>query len=134
MSGVEIKLVGGFKMEAKSPIASKTIMIDAPKQMGGEGTDMSPTDLLAASLGSCMITLMQMKAKSLKIDIQGARAEVDKTMVLSPVMKVTAFHIHLHLPAVEEQHRAPLEAAALHCPVHTALDPKIKQDIHFHWA
>ena len=49
--------------EAKHSISGSVIHTDAPKDHDGEGKDFAPTDLLASSLGTCVITIMGIEAK-----------------------------------------------------------------------
>ncbi len=135
MSAIEVEVKEGLKIEAKAPTASNAVVTDAPKEMGGGGLDMSPTDLFAVSLINCMLTMMGLAAKKVGADITGAKGEVTKTMVMQPVMRISAFKIHISVPTtVDEGTRAKLEEAATHCPVHQTLSPECKQDITFSWG
>ena len=49
--------------EAKHSLSGSVIHTDAHKDHDGEGTDFAPTDLLASSLGTCLITIMAIEAK-----------------------------------------------------------------------
>ncbi len=52
-----------MQTEAKHCLSGSVIHTDAPKDHDGEGKDFSPTDLLASSLGTCVITIMGIEAK-----------------------------------------------------------------------
>ena len=135
MSAIEITLIEGAQLEAKAPLATNSIHTDVSKGMGGSGADMSCTDLLAVSLGGCMLTMMGLLARKLKLDIRGAKAEVTKKMVLQPEFKFTGFHIIITVPqAFEPEVQAQFEDAARHCPVHTAIRRDIEQDVKFQWG
>ncbi|TMI86944.1 MAG: OsmC family protein, partial [Bacteroidetes bacterium] len=53
---------------------------DAPVDNNGKGERFSPTDLLATSLGTCMITVMGIRARKLGFDLNGIKIEVEKIM------------------------------------------------------
>ena len=49
--------------EAKSCFSGSVIHTDASKDDDGDGKDFAPTDLLASSLGTCVIMIMGIEAK-----------------------------------------------------------------------
>lgn len=51
---------------------------DAPTDNNGKGERFSPTDLLATSLATCMVTVMGIKAHSLGVDLDGIEVAVEK--------------------------------------------------------
>src|SRR3954467_3249047 len=48
---------------------------DAPVDNHGKGERFSPTDLLATSLGTCMVTVMGIKARSMGFDLNDMKIE-----------------------------------------------------------
>jgi putative redox protein len=111
------------------------IATTAPKDNGGNGDKFSPTDLFAASLASCMLTVMGLAAKKHQINIEGASAEIEKTMVVSPIRRIGKLSVILSLPAnIPVDKREVLEAAAYNCPVHHSLHPEIEVSIKFVYA
>jgi putative redox protein len=112
------------------PTGSK-IIVDAPKDNNGEGTTFSPTDLTAASLGACMMTLIAIVAERDGIDVIGMRFEVEKHMASSP-RKIASLPIKIYLPkSIALDKRTKIENAALTCPVHKSLHPDIKIEVSF---
>jgi putative redox protein len=107
---------------------------DAPKDNEGRGERFSPTDLLATSLGSCMLTTMGILARRRGWPLAGARARVEKHMVTSPERRVGRLVVELHLPRVPDDARPLLERAANACPVKRSLHPDIHLDLTFHWG
>ncbi len=98
------------------------IVTDAPKDNHGLGRSFSPTDLLGASLGSCILTIMGIYAQRQGIDL--------KDMAVDPVRRVGRLTVKLTLPAtVPEEHRAPIERAGRTCPVSQSLHPNVVQDV-----
>ncbi|HMR92830.1 MAG TPA: OsmC family protein, partial [Chitinophagaceae bacterium] len=57
---------------------------DAPVDNNGKGERFSPTDLLATSLASCMLTVMGIKARSMGFDLDNIKVEVLKQMKPDP--------------------------------------------------
>ncbi len=108
---------------------------DAPKDNQGKGESFSPTDLVGAALGSCLLTVMGIAARTNGTVIDGATAKVRKTMAAAPVRRIIRFDVAIvipHDPPLAE--RARLEAAALGCPVKQSLHPDIALAIAFQWA
>lgn len=111
------------------------ITTDAPKDNQGLGRSFSPTDLLAASFGSCVLTLMGIAAKKLGVDIQGTTATVVKQMQTAPFRRIGRIDIEIFSP-----HHFPLEVidklvqAAEKCPVRYSLHPDIEVKYTYHWG
>ncbi len=109
------------------------IETDAPKDNNGRGERFSPTDLMGAALGSCILTVMAIMAERDNIDLRGARASVEKEMYTNP-RRISKLVVNLHMPAgVSRDYRKKLELAANTCPVHRSLHPEIESPIIFHY-
>ena len=59
---ISTEYLGNLRTRAKHLQSGQEIITDAPTDNNGKGEAFSPTDLLAASLGSCMITIMEITA------------------------------------------------------------------------
>ena len=132
MAKIKIVTHDGMQMEATAPSATESLTLETPKELGGSGAHMSPTDGMAVSLAACMVVMMRMKAKQLGIDLGDPEVEVSKSMQMAPVLKFTGFTIHFRISCNPEQ-KEQLEEAAKHCPIHTALKPEIKVNTTFEW-
>ncbi|MFZ7276789.1 OsmC family protein [Avibacterium endocarditidis] len=109
------------------------ISTDAPVDNNGKGEAFSPTDLLAASLAACAMTIMGIRARDLGVDLQGTRIEVQKEMALNP-RRVARVVLDFYLSKdLDERTRATLEAAAHTCPVAKSLSADLVQEFHFHY-
>ena len=107
---------------------------DAPKDNEGRGERFSPTDLLATSLGSCMLTTMGILARRRGWPLEGARVRVEKHMVTAPERRVGRLVVAFDLPALPEDVRPLLERAAYACPVKKSLHPDVAVDVSFSWG
>jgi uncharacterized OsmC-like protein len=106
---------------------------DAPKDNMGKGESFSPTDLLAASLGSCMMTLMGIYAARHAINLKGTTVEVQKEMATEP-RRVGKLTVIIQMPGkIDKTQRAALEKAALTCPVHKSLHPDTQIPVSFQY-
>ena len=134
MNTSEIIYKGELRTTAIHLKSGQQIITDAPVDNNGKGEAFSPTDLLATSLGSCMITVMGIVAKRHDINMDGTKAEILKVMAENP-RRVAEIHIDMHFPKNDysEKDRALLEHTALACPVAKSLHPDIKQKIRFHF-
>ena len=102
---------------------------DAPTDNHGKGERFSPTDTLATSLASCMVTTMGIKARSMGFDLDGLRVDVLKIMKSEP-RRVggieLAFHIPDSLKEVDEKTKTILKNTANTCPVQYSIHPDIE--------
>jgi putative redox protein len=111
------------------------IVTDAPPDNQGRGEAFSPTDLLAASLGSCIMTVMGIYARRKEIDLCGSSIRVTKEMVHDPLRRVGRLLVVIDLPGhIEPAQRTALENAAHTCPVERSLHPDIKLDVQFRYG
>ncbi len=112
--------------------SGEKILTDAPVDNMGKGAAFSPTDLVAAALGSCMLTVMGIVAQRHQINLQGARVDLEKEMVTATVRRIGEIRVTLYMPkAIDPVKREMLERAAEHCPVHKSLHPDIKLPVKF---
>jgi len=134
MTKVKILYQGNLHTECTHP-SGAVIETDAPKDNQGKGEAFSPTDLLAASLGSCVLTLMGIAGRKLGLDLKGTAAEVEKEMVSAPRRRVGKLAVRVRSSlSPDSQARERLERAAIECPVHYSLHPEIKIEFDFIWG
>ena len=123
---------GNLRTRAVHLGSGSTIVTDAPTDNNGKGEAFSPTDLVATSLASCMLTIMGIIAERDGIDLKEAYAEVVKVMSKNPrrISKI-GIKIHLNGRSIKSIERGKLERAAKHCPVGGSLHPEIDQEVLF---
>ena len=126
---------GALRTDAEHLQSGSHIETDAPTDNEGKGERFSPTDLLATSLGNCMLTIMGIKARDMGIDLQNTRVDITKIMKAEP-RRVGGIDVHFHFPesfAADEKQRVILERAALTCPVAKSIHPDIEMNVNFGW-
>ncbi|MFN4975568.1 MAG: OsmC family protein [Bacteroidota bacterium] len=125
-----------LRTEAVHLQSGTMIETDAPTDNQGKGERFSPTDLVAVALGTCMVTTMAIKAKTMGILLDGTRVDVTKIMVSDP-RRIGKLVAHVHFPAgitEDEKTRDILEKTARTCPVERSLHPDIELDLQFNWG
>ncbi len=112
--------------------SGSVITTDAPKDNQGKGEAFSPTDLMAAAIGSCTVTIMAIAAQQKDINIDGTKVHVTKEMHTGPKRRLKRLNTTITLPrALPEDQRALLERAAEACPVHRSLHPDVEAPVRF---
>ncbi|MBI3557058.1 MAG: OsmC family protein [Deltaproteobacteria bacterium] len=107
------------------------IATDAPLDNQGKGEKFSPTDLVGAALGSCVMTTMAIVAERDGVSMAGARAELEKEMNPQP-RRIRSLRMKITLPAtIPADYRKKLERVAEHCPVHASLHPDVDAGLTF---
>jgi putative redox protein len=125
---------GDLHCEVLHEPSGSRIETDAPKDNEGRGERFSPTDLVGAALGSCMLTVMGIVARRHAWDMTGASVELEKEMVASPVRRIGRLGVRITMPASLPQSARPvLERSAYTCPVHQSLHPDVQIDLSFVW-
>ena len=131
MSTASARYTGQLRTEATHNASGNTIITDAPVDNHGRGEAFSPTDLVAASLGACMMTIMGIVAERHQLDLTSVTYDVTKHMAAEP-RRIRQIDVQFHLPAsLPEKERALLERAAHTCPVALSLNPEIRQEVSF---
>ena len=115
---VEVNCIyeGNLTVRSTHAPSGSEIRTTAPVDNGGTGNLFSTTDLIAASLGSCMLTIMGIVAARDGISMNGARAGVIKHMADNP-RRVGRLEAVVRLPkGLSDAEMRKLEAAARACP------------------
>jgi putative redox protein len=126
---------GNLRTVATHLQSGTVIETDAPTDNQGKGERFSPTDLVATALGNCMLTIMGIKARDMKMDIEGTQIDITKIMIADP-RRIGEIKVVINFPGSlksDEKQRTIIERAAMTCPVFESLHPDLKKDIEFNW-
>ncbi|MGZ3724077.1 MAG: OsmC family protein [Bdellovibrionales bacterium] len=125
---------GQLHCEIKHGPSGNKIETDAPKDNQGKGEKFSPTDLVGAALGSCVLTTMAIVAERDGVSLEGSTASVEKNMLDKP-RRIGSLVMQLNLPAkLTPEQRRKLEETAKHCPVHRSLHPDLQMPMTFSYT
>ncbi len=115
-------------------LSGQTLLTDAPLDNQGLGNSFSPTDLLASALGSCMITIIAIRARSKNIEIGQPQYAAIKSMASGP-RKIKKIELEIKFDVnLNQEERNFLEIEARKCPVALSLDHSIEQAVVFKYA
>lgn len=134
MTTIKTIYLGELRTENEHLQSGNKVITDAPCDNQGKGEYFSPTDLLATSLGSCITTIMGIKARDNGINIEGTSVEVTKIMASDP-RRVAEVIVEFNFPPKNytEQEKNLVESVAGTSPVPLSLHPDLKQTIKFNW-
>lgn len=128
-----VRYLGELRTSCMHMQSGTEILTDAPTDNHGKGEAFSPTDLVATSLGSCMVSIMAIKSKDLDLELKGSTAEVTKIMQAEP-RKIARIEVILNMSvATSDKNKTILERSAMTCPVFLSLHPDIEKVITFNW-
>lgn len=132
MVQITVKYAGNKKCDLQHPEGAK-LRTDAPRDIGGDASAFSPTDLVAAGLASCILTTMAMFAERNGLSLDGVTASVEKHMTTPPApRRLGRLPVVVHMPAgVPAEWRERLERAGNSCPVHASLHPEVEAPIRY---
>lgn len=128
-----VNYLGNLRTESIHISSNDKIVTDAPTDNNGKGEAFSPTDLVASSLSSCILTVIGIVSKQINYDLTDTTSSVKKTMGDNP-RRIVKIEVKIEFSkSADSKTRYTIEKTALNCPVAKSLHPNIKQDISFIW-
>ena len=129
---------GGLRTTCTHQRSSSYFETDAPVDNNGKGERFSPTDLMATSLATCMITVMGIKARTMGFDLNDISIDVEKIMKADP-RRVAGINLTFHFPKelgnIDEKNKAILKHTGNTCPVMQSIHPDIEVNVDWgDWA
>ena len=127
MATSKVSYLGNLRTSCTHLASGTTIFTDAPIDNHGKGEAFSPTDLMATSYATCMITIMGIYCNSHNIEMKHAEAEVTKIMGEGP-RRIVEIRIDLDLSQNKwtEIEAKKVLAAGRACPVAQTLGDNVK--------
>ena len=114
--------------------SSNSFETDAPTDNNGKGERFSPTDLLATSLATCMLTVMGIKARTMGFDLDGIKVDVEKIMKPDP-RRVAGINLTFHIPEnlknIEDRYQNIMRNTGYTCPVQYSIHPDIEVNVNW---
>lgn len=131
---ISSKYLGDLRTHSIHLKSGSELITDAPLDNQGKGEAFSPTDLLAASLATCMMTIMGITARKARLNIDDVSCNVTKIMQSNP-RKVSEIIIEFNFPKnnFDQTQKQILQEAAHTCPVALSLHPDLKKTVSFNF-
>jgi putative redox protein len=125
---------GGLICKAVHQPSGKSFKTDAPVDNYGKGSEFSPTDLVAASLGTCYLTLMGIQAEQHGVNMKGTTARVEKHMSIDTPRRIVKLVIEVNFcKGIPLNRRGLLEAVAINCPTSKSLISEVNVEYSFNY-
>ena len=130
MSKIKIQYTGDLRTQSTHLDSNSIIKTDAPKDNQGLGRTFSPTDLVASSLGSCMMTIIAIAARTHNLNILDMNANVSKIMSTTSPRRINRINVIIDIKGeFDEKSKKIIKRSAENCPVHHSLNSHIKIDL-----
>ena len=131
MVRIDARYDGDLRCTATHAPSGNQLITDAPVDNKGKGESFSPTDLLATSMLTCIMTIVAIRAESKSIDVSGMSGRVDKTMAANP-RRVAKLEVVINLPIdLGHEDRAWLITEGCNCPVCVSVSESMEVDVTF---
>ena len=131
MVRIEASYDGNLRCKATHMPSGNQIITDAPVDNNGKGESFSPTDLLATSMLTCIMTIVAIRADSKGIDVNGMSGSVEKTMAANP-RRVAKLEVVVNLPdGLDLDDRSWLITEGCNCPVCVSVSESMEVDVTF---
>ena len=128
----KVTYLGNLRTSCTHLASGNTIITDAPVDNHGKGEAFSPTDLVATSLASCMITIMGIYCQEHRIVFNSCEASILKVMASSPrrIEKVLV-EMDLNGNDWDQKTHNKVIAAGKTCPVARTLEGNVELEFIF---
>ncbi len=124
---------GGLGVRLTHELSGTVIQTAAPIDNQGDGSSFSPTDLVAAGLGACMLTIIAIVGERSGLSLQGLSFRGEKHMTSAP-RRIERVDLIISMPSgLSSSDRVKLEKAALTCPVKNSLLLEIETPVQFEY-
>ena len=134
MSKIKCSYLGDLKCEAEHLQSGNQIKTDAPLDHCGKGENFSPTDLLATSLGLCLLTIMAIKARSNGWELENISLDIEKIMTKNKERKIKQLIIDIYIPGdLPKEKLNFIQNASKDCPVTRNLSESLDLQINWHY-
>jgi putative redox protein len=117
---VEVSYLGGESYAVAT--RGHAVLTDQPVAAGGADAALTPTELLIASLGSCVAFYVGRFLERHGLDRTGLQVSTDFTMAIDRPARVSEVRLRVSVPGgVPPEREKALLAVASHCTVHNTL-------------
>ena len=131
MVRIEATYDGDLRCTAVHGPSGMQLVTDAPVDNNGKGESFSPTDLLATSMLTCVMTIVAIRADSKGIDVSGMNGSVEKSMAAHP-RRIAKLEVIVDLPSnLSMDDRAWLITEGCNCPVCISVSESMEVDVTF---
>jgi uncharacterized OsmC-like protein len=130
----KITYLGDLRTSAVHYSSNTEIITDAPVDNQGKGEAFSPTDLVATSYASCMLTIIGIGAKGHGFSIEGTTVDVTKVMGDNP-RRIIEIIADIKFPPnnFTDKQKEFFKLVSETCPVAKSIHPDIKQTVIFNF-
>lgn len=128
----EVTYINPLGTQSKHLKSGKSFITDAPIDNNGKGDAFSPTDTMATSLATCMLTIMGIVAEKNNFEFTEAQAIVTKHMESNP-RRVGKIEVEIKIKDKDltDAQKKMLQTGAINCPVAKSLHPDLIQEVQF---
>jgi putative redox protein len=128
----KVNYLGNLRTSCAHLASGTEIITDAPIDNFGKGEAFSPTDLVATSLASCMLTIIGIYCQNHEINFLHGSVEVQKVMTNGP-RRIEKIHLNVDLNGNnwDETTKKKVIAAGKACPVAKTLEGNVEMEFNF---
>ena len=137
MVQIKIRYKGDLHCTAQHGPSRSQLTTDAPADNQGKGATLSPTDLVATALGTCMLTTIGIAARRQALELDGLELSIEKIMTKQPPRRIERFHADPCSGKVRrgstKRPSATSSRSRAGCPVALSLRDSIAVELQFDW-
>lgn len=127
MVQIYVEYLGDLHCQVTHGPSGQTFLTDAPTDNQGKGEYISPTDMAATAVGSCILTIMGIVARNHQIDMDGTKLTVSKEMMNQPFRRIKRITLDFVFPKkLTEKEFKMLSAVIQTCPVTRSISPEVE--------